>query len=114
MKNSNSSSTTGNYRKGLAPLLILALLRQQDMYGYQLVLELEKQTDGIYTLQEGSLYPVLYKLVDQGHISDRKELVGRRMTRVYYHIEPSGLKLLDELIKEYNETVAAVRSVLGN
>ena len=52
------------------------------------------------------MYPVLYKLEESGFISSRKVLVGKRMTRVYYHIEPSGLDYLNTIVQEY-ETVTA-------
>lgn len=71
------------------------------MYGYQLVQETERASQGRIITQEGSLYPVLYKLEESGFISSRKVLVGKRMTRVYYHMEPKGRVYLDALIKEY-------------
>ena len=80
----------GNYRRGVMSLVLLSLLKRGDMYGYQLVQEAERRSGGRIVTQEGSLYPVLYKLVDQGLISDRKVQVGKRMTRVYYHLESSG------------------------
>jgi len=108
----DKSATNGNYRKGLAPLLLLGLLKQRDMYGYELTHELQSQTNGVYSLMEGSLYPVLYKMVDAGYISDRKELVGKRMTRVYYHLEPTGEKHFEELLAEYRTTVNAVENIV--
>ena len=44
---------------------------------------------------------MLYKLVDDGYISDKQIQVGRRRIRVYYHLEPSGKELLRELVEEY-------------
>lgn len=55
-----------SFRRGVMSLVILALLKREDMYGYQLVQETEKRSGGRLTTQEGSLYPVLYKLLDQG------------------------------------------------
>lgn len=101
----NGQST---FRRGVLSLVILGLLRKEDMYGYQLVQETQKQSGGRITTQEGSLYPVLYKLVDQGLISDRRVQVGRRMTRVYYHLEPAGEHRLQELLREYEETSRGV------
>lgn len=59
-----------SFRRGVMSLVILGLLKKEDMYGYQLVQETERQSGGRIVTQEGSLYPVLYKLVDQGLISD--------------------------------------------
>lgn len=101
------------FRRGTMPLIILGLLRDGDKYGYQLVQETEKRSGGRIVTQEGSLYPVLYKLLDAGLISDRKELVGKRMTRVYYHIEPPGEVHYRELLREYQETYQGVLMVVG-
>lgn len=104
-------ATEGNqnsFRRGVMSLVILGLLQKEDMYGYQLVQETSRQSGGRITTQEGSLYPVLYKLVDQGLISDKKVQVGKRMTRVYYHLEPTGEQRLKELIREYEEITQGV------
>lgn len=106
-------NSSANYQRGVATLVILALLNQQDMYGYQLVQEAERQSGGVLIMQEGSLYPVLYRLLDEGYISDRKELVGKRMTRIYYHLEPNGLKHLYSLIADYRAVTGGVLQVIG-
>ena len=101
-------NTQNSFRRGVMSMVILALLKREDMYGYQLVQETERSSGGKLTTQEGSLYPVLYKLLDQGLISDRKVQVGKRMTRVYYHLEPAGAKRLEELVREYEEVTQGV------
>ena len=79
-----------SFQRGVMSLLILSLLDQEDMYGYQIVQEIAARSSGTIVTQEGSLYPVLYKLQDQGMISGEKVLVGKQMTRVYYHLEEIG------------------------
>ena len=106
-------STTANYQRGVASLVILSPLRREDMYGYQLVQEMERQSGGSLVTQEGSLYPVLYRLLEQGYISDHKVLVGKRMNRIYYHLEPSGEKHLEELIKEYTAVAQGVFQIIN-
>ncbi len=101
-----------NFRRGVMSLVILALLKKEDMYGYQLVQETSVSSGGRLFTQEGSLYPVLYKLVDQGLISDRKVQVGKRMTRVYYHLESAGEQKLAELIHEYQEVTRGVFQII--
>ncbi len=93
-------------------MVILALLRREDMYGYQLVQETERASGGKLTTQEGSLYPVLYRLLEQGMISDHRVLVGKRMTRIYYHLEPAGEARLQELIREYEDTTQGVFRII--
>lgn len=107
-----TDNSQNSFRRGVMSLVILSLLKKEDMYGYQLVQETERRSGGRLTTQEGSLYPVLYKLVDQGLISDRKVLVGKRMTRVYYHLEPAGAQRLEELIREYEEITQGVFSIV--
>lgn len=82
-------------------MIILSLLKREDMYGYQLVQETEQASQGKIVTQEGSLYPVLYKLEQSGFISSKKVLVGKKMTRVYYHLEPKGVEYLKVLVDEY-------------
>lgn len=102
-----------NFQRGVAALVVLTLLKQQDMYGYQLVQEAERQSGGVLVMQEGSLYPVLYRLLDEGYISDRRELVGKRMTRIYYHLEPSGLEHLRHMTEDYQTVTNGVLRVIG-
>lgn len=58
------------------------------------------------------MYPVLYRLMDNGYISDKKVLVGKRLTRVYYHIEPEGKKYLQDLYKDYLQTIDNINSIM--
>lgn len=102
-----------SFRRGVMSLVILSLLKREDMYGYQLVQETSDSSGGRLTTQEGSLYPVLYKLQEQGFISDRRVKVGKRMTRVYYHLEPAGEEKLRELIADYEEVTQGVFQIIG-
>lgn len=82
-------------------MILLKVLEKQDCYGYQITQIIKKASDGNITLAEGTMYPILYRLLDNGYITDEKKLVGKRLTRVYYHIEPKGLDYLKELSEEY-------------
>lgn len=105
-------SGQNSFRRGVMSLVILALLQKEDMYGYQLVQQTAEQSGGRIVTQEGSLYPVLYKLLEQGYISDSKVQVGKRMTRIYYHLEPTGQQRLLELIAEYQQISQGIGSIL--
>lgn len=104
--------TQNSFRRGVMSLVILSLLKREDMYGYQLVQETLSSSGGKIATQEGSLYPVLYKLLDRGMISDRKVQVGKRMTRVYYHLEPAGEARLAELISEYRDIQQGMEMII--
>ena len=94
-------------------MLILSILSTEDCYGYQLSLLIKDYSQGKISLPEGSLYPALYKLVDNGLISDEKRQVGKRLTRVYYHMEPEGKDYLNQLIEEYNSLHSGIQSILN-
>ncbi len=102
-----------NVKRGSAELLLLTLLSEEDMYGYQLSQELSRRSGGRYELHESSMYPTLYRLLEKGIITDRQELVGKRRTRVYYHLEPQGKEYLAQIRREYLETCGGVLAVLG-
>lgn len=108
-----NDSSQNNFRRGVMSLVILSLLKREDMYGYQLVQETEASSGGRIVTQEGSLYPVLYKLLDQGLISDHRVQVGKRMTRIYYHLEPAGEARLEELIAEYRTITEGIFMITG-
>ena len=101
------------FRRGVMSLVVLALLEREDMYGYQLVEEVSKRSGGLITTQEGSLYPVFYKLEDAGLISSRKIPVGKRRQRILYHLEPAGTQQLREMVAEYRSVVQGVFMIIG-
>lgn len=94
-------------------MMILSLLEQEDLYGYEISLKIEDIGGGYITIPEGSLYPTLYKLQDKGLISSYRKSAGKRLTRIYYHIEDSGIEYLNELKNEFyavNETIHKIIS----
>ncbi len=105
-------SEQGSFQRGVMSLVILALLKREDMYGYQLVQETETASRGRLTTQVGSLYPVLHKLMEQGLISSRKEQTGKRMVRIYYHLEPAGVQRLEQLTQAYMAVTEGVFQIL--
>ena len=100
-------------KRGTIELVLLTLLQRKDMYGYEICQEFDSQSNGLFTVTEGSLYPVLYRLLDKGYISDRSEKVGKRRTRVYYHLEPAGQEYLSEIKKEYISLNRGILLALG-
>lgn len=102
-----------NFRRGSIELLVLHLLSQKDCYGYELSQIMKQQTNGIMDIPVGSLYPALYKLIDNGYITDYKKQVGKRLIRVYYHLEDIGRERLDILLNDYNQTKHAIQSILS-
>lgn len=101
-----------NVKRGSVELLLLTLLQNEDMYGYQLAQELEIRSGGRYSLQESSMYPILYRMMDKGLISDKQVLVGKRRTRVYYHLEDKGREYLAQIRMEYLTLCKGILQIL--
>ena len=55
-------------KKGVLEMLVLELLCRKPAYGYELLTMLKEHSDGMFTLKEGTLYPILYRLEDDGLI----------------------------------------------
>ena len=67
-------------------LLILSVLNQRDCYGYEITSSVRKETDDMFIIKEGVMYPILYRLLQEGLISSQEKLVNGRI-RIYYHME---------------------------
>lgn len=92
-------------------LLILSVLSHQDCYGYQLTSIIKKMSNNHIVIKDGTLYPILFKLLDQGYISTYDIAVGKKI-RVYYHMEDKGIEKLNDMITEFNQTVEYIRNVI--
>ena len=106
------SQNQENFKRGAAELLALHLLSKEDLYGYQICRLMEEKSGGRFTMLEGTLYLILYKLIDQGHLTVREELVGKRRKRKYYHLEPSGREYLKEILGDYDEISLGIALIL--
>lgn len=97
-----------SFKFGVVELLLLAMLKNEDKYGYQISQETLDLSDDHLCLKEGSMYPVLYKLMEKGYITSRIEKIGQRRTRVYYHLEESGKAYLTETKNNYITNIKAI------
>lgn len=85
-------------KKGALEILVLQLLSQRKMYGYELITQLKEKSHEMFTLREGTLYPILYRLEDDGFVtSEWSEPKGKEMSRKYYFITEEGKENLVEL-----------------
>ena len=101
-------------KKATIEMMLLKLLWESDMYGYQMTQELKKRSTGIYTLLEGSMYPILYRLSDQGYISFYEQKITQRQSRVYYHLEEKGIEYLKQLLTNYNQFLDVISFLLDS
>ncbi len=101
-----------NFKRGTAELLILHLLMKEDLYGYQITQTFAEKSGGEYTMLEGSLYPILYRLTDSGYISDYVKPAGKRRMRKYYHIEEKGIAYYREILSDYDSVINSINKIL--
>ncbi len=83
-----------NLRMGFIELLILHMLTQRDMYGYEIKKALAERTNNAFQFGESSLYIPLLRMASRGLVSSRKEIAVGKRFRTYYHIEELGQKYL--------------------
>lgn len=101
------------FMSGVPELLLLRLLDQQEMYGYELVRSIRKVTGEAISLGEGVIYPVLHSLEKNGSLKSRRKAVGGR-TRVYYALTRQGRDRLDKLRSDWRRIQGGISTALEN
>lgn len=99
--------------KGSTSLLLLQLLEEKDMYGYELVKELEKRSCNEFTVKEGTLYPALHKLEKQEYIECYWQEQTKGPARKYYRITDAGKEMLLEKTEEWDNFVSVMNKLMG-
>ena len=98
---STGHSFQAYFKRATSPLVVLRLLMEKPMYGYELTQEMKQRSGGAFTISV--LYPVLYRLQEQGYVEiARSEVVDNR-NRSYYAITPAGEDYLPRTWREYLE-----------
>lgn len=92
--------------------LLLKLLEEQDMYGYQMIDTLKQRSDDTFHLKAGTLYPLLHQLEREGAVTSYEEKADGDRVRKYYHLTEKGKALLQEKETELRKYVTAVSKVL--
>lgn len=98
--------------KGSTVILVLTLLGGKDMYGYEMTKELERRSDGLFTLKEGTLYPILHTLEVERLVDAYWSEEGGRK-RKYYRITEQGRKRLGEKRREWSLFSSTLDRVIG-
>jgi len=98
---------------GSTTMLILKLLDGTDMYGYQMIDELSKQSNNVFKLKAGTLYPLLHTLEQKDLLTSYEETADNARVRKYYRITKKGRKHLHEKKEEWKTYTAAVNDLLG-
>lgn len=100
--------------KGSTSLLVLQLLNERDMYGYELVKEIEDRSNHHLQMKEGSLYPGLHKLEKQEYVEHYWQEQAKGPARKYYRITVEGKKILAERTSEWHRYVQVINHLIGS
>lgn len=105
-----------HFLNGVPELLVLRLLRDREMYGYELVQAIREASGDSIVLAEGVLYPMLHMLERDGALGSRRQTVAGR-SRVYYRVTPVGADRFARLAatwRQLNGVIGAVLAEPGN
>ena len=100
-----------NFR-GTLPTLILEALKQEPSHGYRIAQRIKERSEGVLDFKEGTLYPALHKLENEGMV-ESYESVEKGRPRRYYRITKSGREVLAKDRAEWRELSRAVTLILG-
>lgn len=96
-------------RKGVIEMCILALIDQQDMYGYEIVQSIARHID----INEGTVYPILRRLTMESYFSTYLVESRGGPARKYYRITPVGKEHLARSMREWRKMTDIVENILG-
>lgn len=105
---------------GSNTLLVLALLEDENKYGYQIIRELECRSDRAFSMKEGTLYPILHGLEARGEVRSYERPSDAGRMRRYYQLTRQGVKTLarcrrewESFCKKFGKVVGGEACVLG-
>lgn len=102
-------------KKGVLEILVLKLLEHQEKYGYQLITELKDKSGELFSLKEGTLYPILYRLEEEGLVTSKWSVPqGKELSKKYYTISDAGQQTLQGAVtlwKNFSESVSLILGV---
>ncbi|NHJ84376.1 MAG: hypothetical protein FK734_02880 [Asgard group archaeon] len=100
--------------RGISTVAVLQIIKKypkDGIYGYQLLKELEQETQSVLIIEEGTLYPLLRKMEDDGVLkSVKKNLSGR--PRKYYILTDDGMKLLNHMSGFFSKLIEAISPLM--
>ena len=103
--------TNPNFMNGVPELLILRLLEQEEMYGYEIVQAIRSRTDSVIAVGEGVVYPVLHGLERDGALKSRRKTINGR-SRIYYSVTAAGSNRLADLSGAWTNLATAIQKML--
>jgi PadR family transcriptional regulator PadR len=100
--------------KGSIALLILKLLSERDMYGYEIIQEAARRSSDVFEFKEGTLYPALHQLHRRGYLRSEWRVGKNGRERKYYGLTTKGRKAAEEGQRSWNFFTKAVNAILAD
>ena len=101
-----------SFLNGVPELLVLRLLRDREMYGYEIVQAIRDASNEAIGFAEGVIYPLLHSLERDGALTTRRQTVNGR-SRVYYSVTPTGAGRLAILAEQWHDLQRAIAGILA-
>jgi len=98
--------------KGSIDSLLLCLIAQQPMYGYQIIKDIDRRSQGYFKFKEGTLYPALHRLERAGLILGRWQVLPSGQQRKYYHITNKGVSTLADKRGQWQDFLTAMNLII--
>ena len=98
--------------KGSSNSLLLCLIEEKPIYGYQIVKELESRSQGYFKFKEGTLYPALYRLEKSGLLTGEWQTLPNGRQRRYYYITDKGRSKLAVEISQWQDFLKAMKLII--
>jgi len=98
-------------QKGTTPLLVLSVIGDGELYGYQIAQLIRERSDGAFVPSEGSLYPTLHRLEADGALVATWRENERGPKRRYYRLTSGGHRLLADHLEQWSAFAVSVRRV---
>ena len=97
---------------GITELLILSILNKGDTYVYEITKSITNYSNDLLSISQNTIYTATYKLEEDGLITEYSKLVGKKRTRIYYHLEPEGKEYLGKILTNYLNVTNGVKNIL--
>jgi DNA-binding PadR family transcriptional regulator len=101
-----------NIKKACSETLVLALLGEREMHGYEIASEIDRRSNGYFTLKHGTLYPTLHRLEEQGLVSGEWVAGGQERPRKYYRLTKKGHDYRNANTSEWRDFVVAIAALV--
>lgn len=101
-----------NLLTGITDLLVLSILAKKDSYVYEITKTISKNSNGMLSISHNTVYAATFKLEEANMVSEYSKLVGKKRTRIYYHLEPNGRAHLEKISEDYSKLIEGVKNIL--